>query len=138
MLYGKDALEPDYSDPDRIRTSDCRKLLGNEEFLQRLPLQAVDRPAGYIKETLKAMSWRVSPAGPRVLHITGLPTEVAWSINRTSAVSLLRKWDMSIWHATIRTITCMPGSTTFPVMRTVMPEGCHFLPVLMYSPRESR
>jgi len=91
VLYGKDAPEPDYSDPDRIRTSDCRKLLGNEEFLRRLPLQAVDRPVVYIKETLRAMSWRVSPAGPRVLHILGLPTEVAWSINRTSAVSLLEE-----------------------------------------------
>ena len=37
------------------------------------------------------MSWRVSPAGPRVLHITGLPTEVAWSVNRTSVVSLLEE-----------------------------------------------
>ena len=91
VLYGKDAPEPDYSNPDRIRTSDCLKLLGNEEFLQRLPLQTVDRPVGYIKETLRSISWRVSPAGPRVLHILGQPTEEAWSINRTSAVSLLEE-----------------------------------------------
>jgi len=91
VLYGEDAPEPDYGNPDRIRASDCSMLVGNGEFLQVLPLQAVDRPAGYIRETLKAISWRVSPAGPRVLHITGLPTEVAWSVNRTSAALLLKE-----------------------------------------------
>ena len=91
VLYGKDTHDPDYSDPDGIRRTDCRRLLAEAEFLKRLPLQAVDRPAGYIRESLRVMSWRVSPTGPRALHVLGLPTEKAWSVNRTGAVALLRK-----------------------------------------------
>ena len=92
VLYGKDAPDPDYSNPDRIRRTDCMRLLDGEEFLKkRLPRQAVDRPARYIWQTLRLMSWRASPTGPRVLHILGLPTEEAWSVNRTVAVSLLEE-----------------------------------------------
>ena len=92
VLHGKEAPAPDYGNPDRIRCTDARRLLEEEEFLKkRLPGHAVDRPAIYIWQTLRLMSWRVSPTGPRVLHILGLPTEEAWSINRTEAVSLLRK-----------------------------------------------
>ncbi len=92
VLYGKDAPDPDYSNPDRIRSTDARRLLDEEEFLKkRLPRQAVDRPARYIWQTLRLMSWRVSPTGPRVLHILGLPTKEAWSVNRTIAVSLMEE-----------------------------------------------
>ncbi len=92
VLYGKDAPDPGYSNPDRIRRTDCKRLLDEEEFLKkRLPGHAVDRPARYIWQTLRLMSWRVSPTGPRVLHTLGLPTEEAWSVNRTVAVSLLRE-----------------------------------------------
>jgi len=91
VLYGKDAPDPDYSDPDRIRHTDCKRLLAEAEYLKHLPHQAVDRLAGYIRESLRQMSWRVSPAGPRVLHVLGLSTEKAWSVNRTEAVSLLKE-----------------------------------------------
>jgi len=91
VLCGKDAPDPDYRDADRIRHTDCKRLLVEAEYLARLPGQAVDRPAGYIRESLRQMSWRVSPAGPRVLHVLGLPTEKAWSVNRTEAVGLLRE-----------------------------------------------
>ncbi len=92
VLYGKDAPDPDYGNPDRIRNTDARRLLDEEEFLKkRLPGHAVDRPAKYIWQTLRLMSWRVSPTGPRVLHILGLPTEEAWSVNRTEAVSRLEE-----------------------------------------------
>lgn len=93
VLYGKDAPDPDYGDGDRIRRTDCRRLLAEADFLKQLPHQAVDRLAGYIRECLRPMSWRVSPAGPRVLHILGLPTEKAWSINRTEAFTLLKEMD---------------------------------------------
>jgi hypothetical protein len=92
VLYGKDVPDPDYGNPDRIRRTDCRRLLGEEELLKkRLPSHTVDRLAKYIWQTLRLMSWRVSPTGPRVLHILGLPTEEAWSVNRTVSVSLLRE-----------------------------------------------
>jgi len=89
VLYGKDSPEPDYSDPEKIRLSDCNSLLSQEEFLSGLPLQSIDRPSKYIWQALRLVSYRVSPAGPRVLHLLGVPTETAWSVNRTRAVSLL-------------------------------------------------
>ena len=33
--------------------------------------------------------WRVSPTAPRVLHISGMDTEEAWSLNRTAIVPAL-------------------------------------------------
>ncbi len=95
VLFGEDYPEADYSDPDRIRLGDCRRLIENAEYLGVLPLQAVDKPGRYLWESLRALVWRVSPAGPRVLHVMGIETEEAWSLNRTGVVSNLRRLGQS-------------------------------------------
>jgi hypothetical protein len=90
VLYGEDYPAGDYSNPDRIRRGDCGRLIEDEEYLGKLPLQVVDKPGRYLWESMRALVWRVSPIGPRVLHISGVGTEEAWSQNRTRAVSMLR------------------------------------------------
>ena len=91
VMYGKDYPEPDYSNVEKIRFSDCKRLISEEEFISRFPLQIVDRPARYLWEALRTLVWHVSPSGPRVIHILGIPTEKAWGSNRTRIVSLLRE-----------------------------------------------
>ena len=55
-----------------------------------MPLHLVDKPGRYLREALRVVCWRVSPAGPRVLSVSGLDTEQAWSMNRTRATLALR------------------------------------------------
>ena len=91
VLFGEVYPLGDYSDKDRIRRGDCRRLIENAEYLGVLPLQVVDRPGRYLWDSLRALVWRVSPSGPRVLHLAGVETEEAWSLNRTGVVSSLRR-----------------------------------------------
>ena len=90
VLYGEAEAAVDYSDPERIRRLECNRLIEDADFLAVLPLQVVDKPGRYLWQSLRALTWRVSPAGPRVLHICGVDTEEAWSLNRTGVVSQLR------------------------------------------------
>jgi len=91
VLYGQNYPKPDYSNPEKIRLSDCNRLINEEEFLLRFPLHIIDKPSKYLWDSLKGLVWRVSPTGPRALHILGLPTERAWGINRTKIFSLLKE-----------------------------------------------
>lgn len=91
VLYGKDYPEPDYSNLKKIRFIDCNSLINEEEFLSRFPLHIIDKPSKYLWDSLKSLVWRVSPIGSRILHILGLPTDKAWTINRTKIVSFLKE-----------------------------------------------
>ena len=91
VLYGKDYPEPDYSDRDKIVLGDCNRLLNEKEYLSTFPFNVIDRLSKYILESLRTLVWRVSPAGSRILHILGLPTEQAWGVNRTQSVNLLEE-----------------------------------------------
>ena len=69
---------------------ECDRLLADAGYLAGdYPLHIIDRFGKYVAEGLRTLAWRVSPAGPRALHILGLDTEMAWSLNRTGIVSLL-------------------------------------------------
>lgn len=89
-LYGEEYPLADYSAPDAIRRVECDRLLADAGYLAGdYPLHIIDRFGKYLAEGLRTLAWRVSPAGPRALHILGLDTETAWSLNRTGIVSLL-------------------------------------------------
>ena len=66
-----------------------QSLLADGAYMDGLPLHVIDRPGRYIRETLRNLVWRVSPSGPRALHLLGTDTELAWSVNRTRVVSML-------------------------------------------------
>lgn len=89
VLYGKDYPKGDYRDSDKIRLIDCNRVLDEEKFLAEFPSRVIDKPSRYIWDSLRALVWHVSPVAPRVLHMLGLASEKAWSINRTEAVAHL-------------------------------------------------
>jgi len=91
VLYGKVYPEPDYSNDEKIKSIDRNRLLSEEEFLSQYPLRVIDKPSKYISESLRTLVWHVSPIVPRVLHILGISTKEAWSINRSRSVLLLRE-----------------------------------------------
>ena len=93
VLFGTEYPLADYSNPDRIRRGDCNRLLEAVAYLTGFPLNVIDRPGKYVLESLRPLVWLVSPAGPRVLDLSGIDTETAWSLNRTDVVSMLEKLD---------------------------------------------
>lgn len=90
VLYGEEYPEADYSDSASIRRHDAAQLVGEAAWVDRMPLHLVDKPGRYLREAPRQLVWRVSPAGPRVLHVSGVDTERAWSMNRTGVTHALR------------------------------------------------
>ena len=89
-LYGEEYPLADYSDPDAIRRIECDRLLADVAYLtDDYPLHIIDRFGKYVAEGLRTLAWRVSPAGPRALHVLGVDTELAWGLNRTHIVAML-------------------------------------------------
>jgi len=103
VIMNKLLEDPDYSPsaPDQVRVlrgvscpsgsydskkmleTDCRRALSDESFLAKLPGSAIDKPGRLLWKVLRDLVFRVSPAGPRAIHLLGTPTEVAWESNRT-------------------------------------------------------
>ena len=90
VLYGEEYPKGDYSDSDAIRRQDAGNLAYESGWVDRMPLQLVDRPGRYLREATRTLSWRISPIGSRVLHVSGLDTERAWNMNRTKVAVSLR------------------------------------------------
>jgi hypothetical protein len=89
VLFGRDYPKGDYSQADLIRRMDCRRLAGEEGYLRDFGLGVIDKPGKYLWTSLRSISWHVSPSGPRILSLLGVPPEEAWSVNRTRAVAML-------------------------------------------------
>ena len=89
VLQGEPYPKDDYSNPDTIRRHNAVDLIERAEFVQRVPLLAIDRPWTYSRDLLSQLTWRVSPAGPLALHLSGLDTEHVWTLNRTQATAAL-------------------------------------------------
>ena len=90
VLHGEPYPQGDYSDPDTIRRHNAADLVERAEFVQRVPLLAIDRLWTHARDLLSQLVWRVSPVGPLALHLSGLGTEHVWSLNRTRATAELR------------------------------------------------
>lgn len=91
VLFGSE-LPPNPPDKlARIRAIDCEHLLQERKFLENYSMHIIDRPAKYLWQGLRSMVWHISPIGSRVLSLTGLRYETAWSMNRTRSVRTLRE-----------------------------------------------
>jgi len=90
VLHGKPYPKLDLSNPDRIRSIDCKRLLEEEQHIAAWPLRIIDKPCRYLWEGLRGLVWQVSPIGPRVAHLLGAITEEAWSGNRTHIIRRLQ------------------------------------------------
>lgn len=89
VLHGRDYPEGALLEADRVRALDAKRLAGEAEYITRFPMHAVDKPAKYLREALRGMVWRISPTGPRVLHLLGAQFAEVWTANRTKVVALL-------------------------------------------------
>lgn len=89
VLHGRDYPKGAPLEADKVRTLDAKRLAGEAEYIKRFPMHAVDKPAAYLRESLRGMVWRVSPTAPRVLHLLGVLFIDAWTANRTRVVALL-------------------------------------------------
>ncbi len=90
VLHGEAYPEADYSDVEAIRRFDAGDLIEKAAWVDQMPLHLIDKPGIYAREGLRQLVWRVAPAGPLVLHISGLDTEHVWSLNRTRVTAALR------------------------------------------------
>jgi hypothetical protein len=70
------------ADADRFR-EDARFILGG------LPGKVIDRPGRLIWSAVSTLTWRVAPAGPRLLTQLGADPYDAWSWNRSRVVAAL-------------------------------------------------
>jgi hypothetical protein len=91
VLMGADYPEPDYSDPQRIRRIDRENLVAVQDYVDRFTNRVIDVVGRYLWTYLREMSWRISPTGPRVLHVLGVTTHEAWSLNRTGVAARLEQ-----------------------------------------------
>jgi len=89
-LHG--ATYPDATyDEARERSLARMRLLSHSDVVGGLPLRAVDKPGRYQLSILRDLAWRVSPSGPRLLTILGLPSPRAWQLNRTEIIGALEE-----------------------------------------------
>lgn len=88
VLKGEPLARQTY-DTERIREVDCRMALSHEGFVEKLPASAIDKPGRLLWKVLRDLTFRVSPAGPRAVHLLGGQTELAWESNRTAIYSAL-------------------------------------------------
>lgn len=89
-LWGDEYPEAAYNE-EREREMARRRLLSEAEILQALPLRIVDKPGAHLLPVVRDLTWRVSPTGPRVLCLHGMPAAEAWSLNRTGIAGALER-----------------------------------------------
>jgi len=91
-LFGEDPSEVRI-DPQAVRAADSRNLIegGDPLVLEKAIVDLVERPGHYLFTGLRNLNWRLSPVASRALSVLGVDYDVAWSVNRTQAVELLRE-----------------------------------------------
>ena len=94
-LYGEDYPEDAGRSEAALREIDRTNLLAQTPYLEGFPLHVIDKPGPHILMALRAMNWRVSPVGPRVLTVLGVPARRAWPLKRSDIIPLLREMGQS-------------------------------------------
>jgi hypothetical protein len=89
-IHGEDYPESAF-DEERERELARRSLFSHAEVLQALPLRVIDKPGRYLLAVIRDLTWRVSPTGPRVLSLLGVPSAQAWSLNRTGVADAVKR-----------------------------------------------
>jgi len=91
-LFGEDPSEVRI-DPQAVRAADSRNLIegGDPLVLEKAIIDLVERPGHHLFTGLRNLNWRLSPVASRALSLLGVDYTVAWSVNRTRAVELLRE-----------------------------------------------
>lgn len=86
-LHGQDYQRATPLEFERTKAEDARRILADASFLvAEAPTKLADRPGRLAWHVVSLLTWRVGPAGPRILTQLGLEPLTAWSLNRTSIV----------------------------------------------------
>lgn len=89
-LFGPEYEAGTRDDYATCRSSDAERFAADARFvLKELAGKVIDRPGRLIWHVVSTISWRVAPAGPRLLTQLGCDPFEAWSSNRTRVVEQL-------------------------------------------------
>lgn len=90
VLHG---AEYSYGTADQYRDcheDDAKRFLADADFvLDSLPGKIIDRPGRLAWQAVASLTWRVAPAGPRILTATGEDPWQMWSLHRSGLVAAL-------------------------------------------------
>lgn len=85
------AVPADYAD---CRDTDVERFEADADFvLHELAGKVIDRPGPHLWKVVSTLTFRVAPAGPRLLTQLGMSPWEAWSLNRTAVVRELIERD---------------------------------------------
>ena len=90
-------LGEDYRGGTRAEYADCaqsdaQRFSSDTHFLiDELAGKVIDRPGKLLWHVVSTITWRVGPAGPRLLTHLGMDPYTAWSLNRTAIVRELHE-----------------------------------------------
>ncbi len=90
-LYGDRYPEYEDEDEQRLRETARARMPSYTDVLATLPGTLIDKPGAYIISLLRSLNWRVSPIGPIVLLLRGMPWSQVWLLNRTQIIKLLEE-----------------------------------------------
>lgn len=98
-----------------LETVDATRFIDDARFFaEELPDQIFDRPGRFLWSLIPRISWRVSPAGPRLLTSLGMHPYDAWLCNRTEIVRAFEasgEPDLASSYAAFY-LACSEGSRT--------------------------
>lgn len=77
------------ADEEALRAIAQRQLLVPEKYLSDLGRHVADMPGRHLWASVRNLTWRVAPTGPRVLQLLGVPYLEAWGSNRTGIARTL-------------------------------------------------
>ncbi len=86
-LFGREYQGGTESAYSGVGPSDVERFLADATFVQHeLAGKIIDRPGRLLWQVVSSLTFRVAPAGPRLLTRLGVPPYQAWSLNRTGIV----------------------------------------------------
>ena len=93
VLYGEAYPTTGKPPPEETARLDRERLLADVAVAARMAGHVMDRPGRYLWESIRAISWRVAPTGPRLLTLAGWPPDGAWRLSRSEIVEALHGLD---------------------------------------------
>jgi hypothetical protein len=93
-LFGPEYKAGTPSDYAMCQAADAERFGADARFVSKeLPGKVIDRPGRLIWNAVGTITWRVGPAGPRLLTQLGAPPYDVWSWNRSRIIEELLRHD---------------------------------------------
>lgn len=89
-LFGDEYRGATRDEYAHVRVSDTDRFCADADFVRReLAGKVIDRPGALLWRVVATLTFRIAPAGPRLLTHLGISPWDAWSMNRTGVVCAL-------------------------------------------------